>query len=89
MKGSLFSEKSLIKIQKIRKVFLLIAVWILIAELAFGIVLILIGQWNSVIAKVQATFLVLALALFISVNNFIRIEKRQQNYTKCCYSEFY
>lgn len=75
MKGSLFSQNTLQKIQKTRKIFLKFAVWILIAELVLGAVLILTGSWDIAIGRIQGTFLVLALILFISVNNFIRIEK--------------
>ncbi len=75
MKDGLFSEKKLLKIQNTRKVFLRFAVWILIAELVFGAILILTGSWDIAIGRIQCTFLVLALILFVSVNNFIRIEK--------------
>ena len=76
MKESFFSEQTLQKIQKIRKIFLKVAVWVLIIELAFGAILILSGNtWGDVSARIQGTFLILALVLFISVNNFIRIEK--------------
>ena len=62
MKNSLFSTGTLQKIQKVRKIFLKVAVWVLIGELALGAILILFGVWNVEIGKV-------------SVNNFIRIEK--------------
>lgn len=75
MKNSLFKEDTLQKIQKTRKIFLKFAVWILIAELVFGAVLILTGSWDVAIGRIQGTFLILALILFVSVNNFIRIEK--------------
>ena len=75
MKNSLFNEDTLQKIQKTRKIFLKFAVWILIAELVLGAVLILTGSWNVAIGRIQGTFLILALILFVSVNNFIRIEK--------------
>ena len=74
-KQSLFSSETLQKIQKIRKIFLKFAVWILIAELAFGAILILTEGWGVAVGRIQGTFLVLALILFVSVNNFIRIEK--------------
>ena len=75
MKNSLFVEDTLRKIQKTRKIFLKFAVWILIAELILGVVLILTGSWDVAIGRIQGTFLILALILFVSVNNFIRIEK--------------
>lgn len=75
MKNSLFNENTLQKIQKTRKIFLKFAVWILIAELVLGAVLILTGGWDIAIGRIQGTFLILALILFVSVNNFIRIEK--------------
>ena len=75
MKNSLFNEDTLQKIQKTRKIFLKLAVWILIAELVLGAVLILTGSWDIAIGRIQGTFLILALILFVSVNNFIRIEK--------------
>ena len=75
MKNSLFNEDTLQKIQKTRKIFLKFAVWILIAELVLGAVLILTGSWDVAIGRIQGTFLILALILFVSVNNFIRIEK--------------
>ena len=73
--NSLFNEETLQKIQKTRKVFLKFAVWILIAELVFGAILILTGSWDVAVGRIQGTFLILALILFVNVNNFIRIEK--------------
>ena len=75
MKNSLFSTETLQKVQKVRKIFLKVAVWVLIGELALGAILILFGVWNVEIGKVQGTFLIIATILFMSVNNFIRIEK--------------
>ena len=45
------------KIQKIRKIFLKFAVWILIAELVLGAILILMGKWNVSIGKSNADWL--------------------------------
>lgn len=73
--NSLFSEATLRKIQKTRKIFLKFAVWILIAELVLGAILILTESWDIAVGKIQGTFLILALILFININNFIRIEK--------------
>lgn len=70
----MFGENALIKIQKVRKAFLWVAVWILIAELIGGAILILTGSQSVAFGKIQLTFLVLALILFVGVNNFIRIE---------------
>ena len=75
MRDSLFSEKTLQTIQKIRKIFLRCAVWILIAELALGAILILTEGWDNISGRIQGTFLILASILFVSVNNFVRIEK--------------
>lgn len=75
MKDSLFNEMTLQKMQKIRKIFLKFAVWILIAELVLGAFLILSGGWDVATGRIQGTFLILALILFVNVNNFIRIEK--------------
>lgn len=72
---SFFSEDALTKIRKARQIFLKFAVGILIAELAFGAVLILIGAWDLAIGRIQGTFLILALILFLGINSFIRLEK--------------
>lgn len=71
----LFNNKALQKIQTARKIFLKFAVWILIAELVFGAIMILTESWDVAVGRIQGTFLILALVLFVSVNNFIRIEK--------------
>ena len=75
MKDNLFKLETIEKIKKARKVFLWMAVWILIGELALGAILILTQSWDISVAKIQGTFLILAIALFVSVNNFIRMEK--------------
>lgn len=75
MKDNLFKLETIEKIKKARKVFLWMAVWILIGELALGAILILVQSWDISVAKIQGTFLILAIALFVSVNNFIRMEK--------------
>lgn len=72
---SIFSGETLQKIQKTRKIFLKFAVGILIAELVLGAILILVGDWNIALIKIQGTFLIFGLILFVSVNNFIRVEK--------------
>lgn len=63
------------KYSQIKKSFLWSAVIILIGELLVGAIMILTGGWNTMIGKMQLTFLLLGLFLFIGVNNFIRIEK--------------
>lgn len=75
MKNGLFSENTLQKIQKARKIFLKLAIWMLIAELFSGAFLILTGIWGIEVGKIQGSLLILTLILFISVNNFIRLEK--------------
>lgn len=72
---SLFNEKQTETLKKVRKIFLKVAVWILIAEFALGAVLILAGAYDATIGRIQGTFLILATILFIGVNNFIRMEK--------------
>lgn len=73
--NSLFNKETLQKIQKTRKIFLKFAVWILIAELVLGAILILTDSYDIAVGRIQGTFLILALILFVNVNNFIRIEK--------------
>lgn len=63
------------KYSQIKKSFLWSAVVILIGELVVGAIMILTGEWNTMIGKLQLTFLLLGIFLFIGVNNFIRIEK--------------
>lgn len=75
MKDNLFKPEQIEKIKNLRKIFLRTAVWILIGELALGAVLILTQSWDVSVGKIQGTFLILALVLFVSVNNFIRMEK--------------
>ena len=48
---------------------------ILIGEVIVGAIMILTGAWNVMIGKIQLTFLLLGVFLFVGVNNFIRIEK--------------
>ncbi len=74
-KQGLFSELTMKKIKKVRKVFLWTAVWILIAEVVLGAILILTQSWSVPIGKIQGSFLIAAVVLFVGVNNFIRIEK--------------
>ena len=72
---SLFTDERIQQLQKTRKIFLKFAVWILIAELVFGVFIILTGSWNlATIGRIQATFLLIALILFVNVCNFTRME---------------
>ena len=73
--NSLYSEKFLSGIKKTHNIFLWAATGIMIASLILGIVLIFVDTQNAMFAKIQGTFFMLALAAFICVNNFIRIEK--------------
>lgn len=72
---SLFNKDILEKIRKTRKIFLKFAVGILIAELVFGAVLILTEFWDLAIGRIQGTFLIIALILFLGINSFICLEK--------------
>ena len=47
----------------------------MIAELVLGAVLILTGNWDTFIGRIQGTFLIVAFILFVDVNSFIRMEK--------------
>ena len=73
--NSLFSENAIDKMKRIRKVFLWAAVCILIGELIVGAILILSQSFDESIGRLMATFALCAVAMFISVNNFSRIEK--------------
>lgn len=73
--NSFFNQQSIQKIKKIHKGFLWVATGVLIASLLLGIILIFINTDSDAFGKVQGTFSILALAAFICVNNFIRIEK--------------
>ena len=79
MKDVLFSKTTLQKIQKARKILLKLAVWLLIAGLVLGAILILIGSWDMIIGRIQGTLLILAPILFASVNNFICMEKGKKS----------
>ena len=63
------------KLKEMRRVFLWIAVCILIGEVIIGAVLILTQSWNDIIGKLMGTMALAAIALFVGINNFIRIEK--------------
>ena len=74
-KNKLFSDEKIEKIKKMRKVFLQVAVWTLIAAFALGAILILSWSWDVFYVKIIGTLLVISLVFFVSVNNFIRMEK--------------
>ena len=65
--------------KKLKKTFLWVAVCILIGELAFGAIVILTDVWNIHIGKIQLTLLMLAVFLFVGVNNLFRIEYGKQS----------
>lgn len=73
--SSIISESTINKLKAVRKVFLWAGVCILIGELVLGAILILVGSSSETIVRIQLTFLVLAISLFIAINNFIRMEK--------------
>ena len=75
--NSFFNQKSIQTIKKIHKGFLWVASGILIVSLVLGGILIFVDPSanGGAFAQVQGTFTILALAAFICVNNFIRIEK--------------
>lgn len=76
MKGnSFFNQQSIQNIKKMHKGFLWVASGIIVVSLVLGGVLIFVDSDAAVFARVQATLTVVALAAFICVNNFIRIEK--------------
>lgn len=72
---SLFSQKALSNVKKAHKAFLWVATMIMIISLLLGVVLIFTDTENEMFGKIQGTFFILAVAVFICVNNFIRIEK--------------
>ena len=74
-KSNLLNNINIETVKKLRKIFLRLAVWILIAELVLGAILILTQSWDIMVGRIQGTFLIIALVLFVSVNNFVRIEK--------------
>ena len=87
-KNSLFKSDTIEKIKKLRKMILWVAVWILIGELIAGAILILLQNWNVSIGKIQGSFLMIAIALFASVNNFVRMEKGNRTIQICALISF-
>ena len=73
--NGIFNESALGTIAKIKKGFLWSAVCILIGGFVLGAILIVMGTINELMGKVLETMGILALVLFVGVNNFIRMEK--------------
>ena len=73
--SSIFDEKTLEKIKKIRTTSLRVFVAILIIEVVAWALIIIARQSNEIIMRFQLTFLVIAGALFVSILNFRSIEK--------------
>jgi len=73
--NSLFSESAIETIKKVKKIFLWIAVCILIGEVVLGAILILVQNFNETIGRLMGTFATCAVMMFFGVNNFSRMEK--------------
>ncbi len=71
-------KKTSSSLKQLKKAFLWMAVVILIGEFLFGALVILANDlWTPTLGKVQTSFLLLAVALFIGINNLTRIEERK------------
>lgn len=75
---SLFSDSTIETIKRIRKGFLWTAVCILIGEVVVGAILILIQSFDATIGKLMGTFALCGLMLFLGVNNFSLMEKKDR-----------
>ena len=73
--NGLFRETTIEKIKKTKKIFLWVAVCILIGEVLIGAILILAQSFNETIGRLMGTFALCAIMLFFGVNNFSRMEK--------------
>lgn len=73
--NGIFNESALGVIAKVKKGFLWSAVCILIGGFVLGAILIVMGTYNEAMGKILETMGILALVLFVGVNNFIRMEK--------------
>lgn len=73
--SSLFSNSTINNIKDLKKIFLWVAVCILIGEVVVGAILILAQSFNLTIGKLMSTFGLCAVSLFVGVNNFSRMEK--------------
>ena len=76
--SSLFGEKTIETIKRIKKTFLWTAVFILIGEVIVGAVLIVAQSFDLIIGRFMATFALCAVVLFVGVNNFSRMEKEDK-----------
>lgn len=76
--NSLFSNATIENIKNIKKTFLWVAVCILIGEVVVGAILILAQSFNETIGRLMGTFALCAVALFVGVNNFTRMEKGER-----------
>lgn len=72
--NSLFNQTTLLKFKKVRKALIWVATCALIATLVLGMILVFVDSQGG-FGKVQGTLLALIIAAFVSVNNFIRMEK--------------
>ena len=73
--NTLFKQTTISKFKKLHEIFLWGATCVLIAGLIIGAILIFADGQFGMLGKVQGTLFFLATMAFISVNNFIRIEK--------------
>ena len=71
--SGIFSESTLGVIGKVKKGFLWSAVCILISGFVLGAILIVMGSYSEAMGKILGTMGILALVLFVGVNNFIRM----------------
>ena len=76
--SSLYNEKTLEKIKGIRATSLKTFVTILILEIIVWAIIIVTKQSSTLVGRFQATFLIVACALFVSIINFRNIEKGEQ-----------
>ena len=74
--SGLLNDKVLGAIKNIKKVFLWVAVFILIGELIAGAILILTAKFDLTIGKLMGTFALCGIVLFVGVNNFSCMEKK-------------
>lgn len=78
MSNSLFNESTIEVIKRIKKGFLWTAVCILIGEVVTGAILILVQSFDATIARLMGTFALCGLMLFLGVNNFSLMEKKDR-----------
>ena len=75
---SLFNDSTIETIKRIKKGFLWTAVCILIGEVVVGAILIIIQSFDLTIGKLMGTFALCSLMLFLGVNNFSLMEKKDR-----------